>query len=205
MNATSTERPAANPDEQLRCGRVDSVERTDAELLALIRAGDREAGEVFAKRHLEWAADYARNCRAGDLSEDVAQEVVMNMLARPPSDLRYSSAKPYLGTAIKRASTRARVRKPVESISRESRLQDLRTSPSAIVARLEPMSAAQRAIAGLPTPQRVVVRRRAEGLAYGEIASITGRSEATERSSHKRALERLRRELIRFLPPRIGR
>lgn len=127
------------------------------------------------------------------------------MLARPPSALRDSSVKPYLCVAIRNASARVFVRKRVDPISRESSLVDPRTSPSAVVAKLEPLSAAQRAVAKLPTPQRVVVRRRAEGLSYGEIATITGRPEATERSTHKRALEQLRRERRRFLPPRNGR
>ncbi|KIG18902.1 hypothetical protein DB30_07238 [Enhygromyxa salina] len=78
---------------------------------------------------------------------------------------------------------------------------DPRTSPSQAVARAKQLSAANKAIARLPTPQRLVVRRRAEGLSYGEIARLTGRTEASERALHQRALTKLRRQLRRFLPP----
>lgn len=185
------------------------MDRTDAELLALIREGDREAKKVFAERHLKWASAYARKRAGGSaevLGEDVAQEALMSALASPPSDLRYSSAKPYLRGAISRICSRLGVAKPVDSISRESSLVDQQqTSPSAIVAKLEPLSAAQRAIARLPTPERVVVLGRADGLTFGDISRITGRLATTERSSHRRAIEKLRRELQDFLPPQTGR
>ncbi|WP_165703616.1 RNA polymerase sigma factor [Enhygromyxa salina] len=169
--------------------------------MALILGGDREAEKVFVDRHLDWASAYARRCHAGDLSEDVAQEAIMKLLARPPFDPRYSSIRPYLRVVIRKKSLSARFRKRLEPLSREARLVDPRTSPSQAVARAKQLSAANKAIARLPTPQRLVVRRRAEGLSYGEIARLTGRTEASERALHQRALTKLRRQLRRFLPP----
>jgi RNA polymerase sigma-70 factor (ECF subfamily) len=114
-----------------------------------------------------------------------------------------------MSSAIKREVRRVKGR-PLVLVTGESRLAGMPgngTSPTAAVARDEALRPALELVAELPTPQRdVLLMRETNGLTFAEIAAITGRREATERRTHCRVLQRLRRKLSQhFLSPRNDR
>lgn len=169
--------------------RVD--ERTDRELLEAIRSGDQGAKEAFARRHARWAVDYARRKGAGDLAEDVAQEVLHNLTNRPPIDLRDSTARAYMRTCILREirdeTARIRTHQTHRSVI------DPKTSPSSAIARLH---AVQIAVSDLATDKRdLLAMRYGDGLKYSEIAAETGRTAGTLRSDLRRTLAALRSKI----------
>jgi RNA polymerase sigma factor (sigma-70 family) len=185
------------------------VDRTDAELPALIRGGDRQAEATFAARHSDWARVYARRLGAGDEALDVAQNVLLDLISRPPIVLKNKSARPYMADAIWHEVARgARGRIPAALVTGESSLLEIAasgTSPSAAAARREFVVMAWQAISELRTAQRtVVLLRYVQGMTFGEISSITGRPEDTERRSHGRALVQLRRKIFRSFLSRSG-
>lgn len=203
-NASSIERPFWSPSEQLPCGTVELVDRTDdAELLALIGDGDRAATKTFLLKHSRWAIVYAAKHGAGDLAEDVAQNVLKYMIERPPTNLRNTTARPYMSTAIKREVRRVQGR-PLVLITGDSRLANVPgelTSPTAALARDEALRPVLKLVADLPTPQRdVLMLREMEGLTFAEIAVLTGRRESTERTTYHRVIRQLRRQLSQLLP-----
>lgn len=166
--------------------RVD--ERTDRELLQAIRSGDRAAKETFARRHARWAVDYARRKGAGDIAEDVAQEVLHNLTNRPPVDLRDSTAKPYMRRCILRKITEETAR--IRTHQTQRSVVDPRTSPSSAAARNHAVAVA---VADLATDKReLLAMRYVDGLQYTEIAEATGRKAGTLRKDIWRTLEQLR-------------
>lgn len=184
---------------------------TDAELLALIRGGDRQAESAFAERHTAWARVYATKLGAGDLADDVAQNVMIDMISRPPRALSTASARAYMGAAIWHELIRARGRKRTEQLPPSGgagllnnlgnfAMADNGTSPSAAAHRREILRAASQALDELATGERVVVSLRCiQGLSYCEISNITGRAEGTERVSYHRGMAKLRQKLFEFL------
>ncbi|WP_420870711.1 RNA polymerase sigma factor [Enhygromyxa salina] len=154
-------------------------------------------------RHLEWTIVYARKLGAGDAAEDVAHNVLLSMLLRPPVDLRNASARPYMITVIRREIWRVRGRVPLTLITGESCLDDMSaggTSPTEAAARRQVLRSALRVIAELPTPRRhALALRETKGLTYAEVAAITGRNPSSVQSSHRRTLAWLRRKLVHRL------
>ena len=70
-------------------------------------------------------------------------------------------------------------------------------TPYQLLERAERQKMLQRALASLAQPYRaVVVLREMEGLAYDEIAQVTGMAEGTVKSRLKRGRELLRRKLV---------
>lgn len=178
------------------------MDPTDAELLVLIRERDRWARDTFALRHLEWAVSYASKHGAGDLTDDVAQDVLVEVIERPPEALRGTSARPYLGVAIKREIRRLQGKPLILVAGGESRLVNVAakgTSPTAAVARLQLLRPALEVIAELPTPKHDVMMLRQQGLSFTEIAAITGRGASKEQASHYRVLERVRQKVRELL------
>jgi RNA polymerase sigma factor (sigma-70 family) len=174
------------------------MDPTDAELLALIREGDRQARETFVQRHTGSVRVYAIACGASDAdAKDLVQDLLFAVISRPPTVLKAASAEPYMNLSVRRELGRGNNRpSPETPISHDSSLPDPRTSLSELMARRELLSDVWREIRQLATVERVVFPLRyGLGLTFAEIAGITGRSEKTEWSSHHRALEKVRRKL----------
>lgn len=170
------------------------TEATDRELLAAMRGGDRSAAETFARRHAVWAVDYARRKGAGDQAEDVAQQVLSNLLERPTVALKRASAAPYLRTCIlNQISVLRRQQRPHQTPKSHI---DPTTSPSSVVARRHALEAVAAELEGLPTAKReLLLARYRDDLEPVEIAHATGRPSATVRKDLTR--------LHRFLAQKI--
>jgi RNA polymerase sigma factor (sigma-70 family) len=172
---------------------------TDAELLALIRDGDSVAAIMFSERHIEFIREYAKERGAGDFADDVTQDVLLEMISRPPAALKNKSAVPYMHRVIRRQMVRVMRQSREAAVSYESSLPGEGTSPSTAAARREFLRDAWEALSQLATVRRVVLLLRyEEGLTFAEISRITGRPAATERSTAKRGLAELRGKLSRF-------
>jgi RNA polymerase sigma factor (sigma-70 family) len=174
--------------------------QTDAELLALISEGDRDAQVAFATRHVVWARVYATRRGASEpLAKDVSQDVLLAMISRPPTDLEDTSARGYMRRIIRRLIAWADIKSLMAELTGLTNVADIRTTPQTAAERLEQLSAAWQAICELSTSKRAVFPLRyGQGLTFAEIAEITGRPEKTVWQSHHRALKKLRQKLSRF-------
>lgn len=155
---------------------------------------------------MRWVRVYAKECEAGDLTDDVVQDVLIEMISRPPIDLKNASAVPYMRRVIQRQVVRALRKNRGAAVSYGSSLPGCGTSPSAAAVRLEFLRDAWQELCQLATAQRIVLLLRYEdGLTFAEISCITGRPAVTERSAARRGLAELRQNLSRFSVQLNGR
>lgn len=173
-------------------GRV--TQKTDRELVAEMGGGCRVAAEMFARRHAAWAVDYARRLGAGDLSEDCAQTVLGNLIARPPVVLQAESARPILAYRLRFEVRRALDRTPAETGPPRSSIAGTWTTPTEALARVDLAGQITMALQDLPPKQSMLIRMRYfDGLRPKEIAEHLGQPAGSVRMLLSRAVDRLRR------------
>jgi RNA polymerase sigma-70 factor (ECF subfamily) len=176
--------------------------RTDAELVAASRRGDREAFGELVERHaaraVRVAAAFLRN-RAD--AEDAAADAFLRALERLDGLRRPEAFGPWLlrlVTTVSLNARRARGRRRHEELSPE--LVDPGRGPAAGAAEAEMREALAGALATLPEERRVaVILCLVEGLNASEAGAWMGIPPGTVRSHLHHARARLRAALGRFM------
>jgi RNA polymerase sigma-70 factor (ECF subfamily) len=190
--------------------------RSDADLLAAARRGDRAAIEVLVARYQARVFRFGvRMCGNPDDAGDVAQETLLAMarsLERFRGDAELST---WLYTIARRFCVKARRRRvadPVREESLESLAPDERESLAAPVRDPERelqsrqmADALTAALAALPPAQReVLILRDMEGLTAPEVGKVLGLGVAAVKSRLHRARQAVQAELAPILGPVPG-
>ena len=191
---------------------ADDVTYTDADLVALLRAGDEEAMSRLVEQWSPIMLRLARSFVASPQSaEDVVQEAWLGMLSGLARFEGRSSLRTWTFTIlVNRARTRgareARTlpRSPLEDAAEEptrtwfSLAQRDNTPESAVLSR-EILLQLDRAISVLPPRQRqVVTMREISGMSAEEVCAALGISAANQRVLLHRARAALRTALTGY-------
>ena len=175
--------------------------QTDRKLLDAWCAGDKDAGDALIRRHFDSVCRFFRG-KLGDDVEDLIQRTLQICTARRAALSPEGTFRGYLfGIArnllMDHLRTRYR-RGPHEDISTQS-LADLRTSPSAAVARNEREALIREALRWVSLEQRMLLElAHWEGLSGREIAEALAIEEHTVRSRLSRARAALREQVERL-------
>jgi RNA polymerase sigma-70 factor, ECF subfamily len=191
---------------------ADDVSYTDADLVALLRAGD---GEAMSRLVEQWSPTMLRLARSfvdsAQSAEDVVQEAWLGMLSGLARFEGRSSLRTWTFTIlVNRARTRgareARTvpRSPLEDAAEEtartwfSLAQRDNTPESAVLSR-EILLQLDRAMSVLPPRQRqVVTMREISGMSAEEVCAALGISAANQRVLLHRARVALRTALTGY-------
>jgi RNA polymerase sigma-70 factor (ECF subfamily) len=182
-------------------GTGSHVERTDEDLMLLIRAGSREAMAALASRHLGPLTSFCVK-RTGDpvAGEDIVQEVLLRLWVHRAewtprgtvAALLYTSARNLCINRTRDVRRRGQWIVPSSSSVDVERVRVASEEVDPILAR-ERRRDALRALGELPDPQREAVLLRFDAeLSYEDIAAITGTNESTVRSRVHHGLLKLR-------------
>jgi RNA polymerase sigma-70 factor (ECF subfamily) len=158
---------------------------------------DRDVGDAYRKLRTVVARGLAHRVGCAELAEDLTQDVFVDLLLaarrRPPSDTRawlarvaQRRAADTIGTAVRERAARARL-EASERLSAGGERGDLdaRLSLEACLVRL-------------PAQQRRIVELRlVDGLSFAHCGLRLGIGEDAARMRFGRALDALRRELVR--------
>jgi RNA polymerase sigma factor (sigma-70 family) len=185
---------------------VDLTVRSDARLVALVRAGEDEAFEELYRRYQRRLAGFVAK-RVGDpaRAEEITQEAFLSALR----GLRASDApiawKPWLYEIARNATIdfhRRGRNTELVSVEQPERLRPLdrdrlvsSRAPDVVLDEKERFEHLRGAFDELPdNHHRVLVMRELEGLSYGEIAERLNLTNAAVESKLFRARRRLERE-----------
>jgi RNA polymerase sigma-70 factor (ECF subfamily) len=182
-------------------GTATPVERTDEELMLLVRAGSREAMASLASRHLGRLTSFCVK-RTGDAvaGEDIVQEVFLRLwLHRAEwtprgtvTALLYTTARNLCLNRARDARRRVRWILPSVSWAHVERVSVASEEVDPILAR-ERRRDVLSALGELPDVQREAVLLRFDAeLSYEDIAAITGTNDSTARSRVHHGLLKLR-------------
>ena len=194
---------------------ADDVTYTDADLVALLRAGDEEAISRLVE---QWSPTMLRVARSfvdsAQSAEDVVQEAWLGMLSGLARFEGRSSLRTWTFTIlVNRARTRgAREARTVpqsalaagdepaaESWSSIDAASRWDTAPERVVLSREALLELDRAISALPPRQRqVVTMREIGGMSAEEICAVLGISPANQRVLLHRARAALRAALTGY-------
>lgn len=172
----------------------EPVQEFSAELLARLRAGDREAGQALERMY---RGPIVRCC-AGYLgrqeeAEDAAQEVFVKVLRsdRVPEDFRawiYKITRNHCLNLI-----RNRARHPGQELPSETLLHESQTGHLTRLLKIERNDELLRVLASLSDAQRETLRLRyAEGLTRAQIAEVLEIPESVVKSRLFEGLKKLR-------------
>lgn len=172
---------------------------SDAELMARVRTGDRDAFADLVDRHKDAVVNYlARLSGDRDRAEDMAQETFLRLFRAAGSYSEQGYLRAYLfriGTNLVRSEERRerRFRLLLPFLRREER--DEPAAPSGLLLQ-ELHREVAGAVAGLPLRFRVpLVLHEIEGWTYEDIARELGCREGTVKSRIHRGRQRLREKL----------
>ena len=172
---------------------------SDAELMARVRTGDREAFADLVDRHKDAVVNYlARLTGDRDRAEDLAQETFLRLFRAAGSYSEQGYLRAFLfriGTNLVRSEERRerRFRLLLPFLRREER--DEPVAPSGLLLQ-ELHREVAGAVAGLPLRFRVpLVLHEIEGWSYENIARELGCREGTVKSRIHRGRQRLREKL----------
>jgi RNA polymerase sigma-70 factor (ECF subfamily) len=167
--------------------------------MAQVALGQRESLEPLVRRYAGPLAGFIRRLvHDAHRSEELFQEVFLAVWQKRRQYQFPRPFKPWLYTiALNKCRADFRiVAKPVVELQPSSPAMPPApdASPAEAIIATETAALVAQAVHQLPPQQRtVVVLRIWEGLSYGEIAQIVGRTEATVRSNMHHALASLRR------------
>jgi RNA polymerase sigma factor (sigma-70 family) len=156
-------------------GDAGDPERSDAELLAAWRAGERTAGEQLFARHVHRVLRFFRT-KAAAQSEDLVQRTFLACVRSRDAVREGTSFRSYLFSIARNELFRHLGR----SVAREFdpltvSVAELRTSPSDALLRAERNAGLLAALCRLPLELQIAVELHYwEGLSIGELADVLG-------------------------------
>jgi RNA polymerase sigma-70 factor (ECF subfamily) len=185
------------------------VEYSDEELVAQLAIGTEDALQVLMCRHERLVFSVAYRYLGGrEDAKDIVQDTFTRVLEAAPRYRPDAPFRTYLLTIVTRLclNRRARAhtrseesRDPMSDVFR--RVQTDGPGPEEALLQDERGRAVRRAILALPEDQRMaLVLFRFEGLSYEAIAALLGRRVSAVASLLWRARQRLRAELISYVP-----
>ena len=179
--------------------------QTDEELVARAAGGDDQALEELIARYLREVYSFAfRLVGQQEEAEDVAQETFVKVWRNLKKyNPRFSKFKTWLMRIARNTCVdHLRKQKAVpfsrfEGEEGENALTDEMRSdeprPDELMALAQDAQMLERALAQLTPPHReVLLLRYQEGLSFAEVSAVTGTSQNTVKSRHRRALHHLR-------------
>jgi RNA polymerase sigma-70 factor (ECF subfamily) len=174
------------------------MELSDAELMRLWQHGDGSAFPALVRRWQQPVARFLTHLvGASDLVHDLCQEVFLRAYDAGPRYRETGAFSTWLyriALNVVRDTGRRRRRQPQPLGNGDPEAPD--PSPDAVCAQQELAGLVAQAVAKLPEPLRLVlVLRHYEGLAFEEIARLTGTPASTLKSRFATALQRLRQRL----------
>jgi RNA polymerase sigma-70 factor (ECF subfamily) len=181
--------------------RVDANERaTDAEIVRAVLAGDTERYAVLVERHRDRYARYAvRLLGSYDAAQDAVQDAFVRAFDRLADCREPEKFAGWLFLILRnRCFAERRRDQRAAQVPEEAALAVASPGGSEVkIERRERVHALHHAVAELTAEQReVVLLKHVEGLAYEEIAEMTGATVASLKMRMHRAYDRLR-ELMR--------
>lgn len=174
------------------------AEASDLELVQAWRGGDTRAGNALFERHFDALYRFFV-AKIGDAADDLVQQTLTACVRAREGYRGEASFRAYL-FAIARHELyhyleRAHRGGPRAEVG-ELSLQDLATSPSAVMARKDDERLLLEALRRLPLDQQLAVELHYfERLRGRDLVAALGIPEGTVRSRLRLALDRLRREL----------
>ncbi|HXO21737.1 MAG TPA: RNA polymerase sigma factor [Thermoanaerobaculia bacterium] len=175
---------------------------SDAELMALVRQGDRDAFTQLIDRHKDAVVGYlARLTGSRDRAEDLGQDTFLRLFRSAAGYVEQGYLRAFLfriatnlAHSEERRERRLRLLAPFLLGSRHSEAAEA-AAPAGLL-RAEVQREVTAAIAALPMSYRVpLVLHELEGWAYADIARELSCREGTVKSRIHRGRERLRRSL----------
>jgi RNA polymerase sigma-70 factor (ECF subfamily) len=175
----------------------EAADASDARLVANAQR-DPHAFEALYRRYLD---EIGRFCYARVRDEEWAQDVTQQTFARALTALpAYREQGQFRGWlyAIARSviANDARITRRYQTLETANELISSDVSPEEAAIAALSHEALTRAIARLPDDQRDAISLRIAGLTGVEIATAMGRSHDSVRMLQRRAIDRLRRELV---------
>ena len=171
-------------------------EATDAEIVRAVLAGDVERYAVLVRRYRERYARYAsRMLGSRDVAEDAVQDALVRAFDRLADCREPDKFAGWLFLILRNrcyAEQRRRQRegRPLDEADEMFAAPD---RPDGAYEQVERTHALERALQHLTAEQReVFVLKHTEGLAYEEIAGVTGATVASLKMRMHRAYDRLR-------------
>ena len=172
----------------------------DAELMARVQNGDREAFAVLVDKYKHRLVNYLTNLlRDRDRAEELAQESFLRLFVHASRYEERGQFLPYLfciATNLVRTDERTRRRRIFLANVFLRPQAAASENPQADLLRREATERVRQAIAELPLPFRSpLVLYEVEGWSYGDIATALGCREGTVKSRISRARSQLRTKL----------
>jgi RNA polymerase sigma-70 factor (ECF subfamily) len=192
---------------------TETPARTDADLVAAARQGDREAVEELVRRYQPLVYRYGvRMCGDADAAGDVLQDTLLSLARSVPTFRGESSLSTWLYTVARHACLRQRRRRKFQPARQESlealsradlnQLAEPGGNPEQLLARRETRAALDAALAALkPADREVLVLRDVEGLTAPEVGKVLGVSVAAVKSRLHRARGAVRAAIGPALTP----
>lgn len=200
-------------------GRVPHPEPSSVDLLRRWYEGDADAMSLLVRRHRDWLWRYARNrlserVRAFHTSEDVVQEVLVQLLRNGPAFLpendlqlrallgkivlhRILDLAEYAGAECREPERGERF--PTSVVSRIGPAEHSSNLPDRLAAAREEENRVRLAMELLePEDRRVLLLRQYEGLPFAEVGERLGITPKAAAKRFERAVTRLGRELRRL-------
>jgi RNA polymerase sigma-70 factor (ECF subfamily) len=173
-------------------------ERTDADLLEAIGAGDRGALRELFLRHEPWlVARLRRRCADPGVVDEVVQDTFLAVWRNPSSYRGTGEPAAWLwGIAVRTLLHQVRPRKNLLARLARLRGDDATSAEEAVLARVE-HSDVGRALERLSPELRAVVQATVlDGLSTREAAALLGIPSGTVKSRMSRARTELRAALV---------
>lgn len=175
----------------------------DEELVARMREGDQRAFETLFRFYYEELCGFVESqIGASDVSEDLVQNIFLNLWRRRCECEPRTTLRAYLFGAARNESIRYRKHQNVrDEWEREEKMKsrsqnESRPSPAETVEHRQLQRAMQEFVSELPERRReVYVLSRRHGLTYKEIASVLDISPKTVDNQMVEALKFLRNRL----------
>ena len=174
-----------------------AAERSEGELLARWRAGDRGAGQVLFSRHFKEIFRFLES-KAGADADDLTQRTFLACLAARTEFREEASVRTYLFTIARHELYRhLRSRQAEGPVDLSlSRLADLVTSPSSRLGRTQQAEVLRAALRGLPLEQQLLLELHYwHELDAAALAEVFGLPAGTIRVRLLRARRGLRERL----------
>lgn len=172
---------------------------TDADLLARVRAGDRDALEVLYRRHAGWlAARLAARTSSRELAEEALQDTFVAVWRNAGSYRGQGEVAAWLwGIASRRLISLGRRRRlDTVALAAGEQHADQAAGPEEVAMTAEESEQVRRAVRGLPEEQRAAVLAVVyEGRSVSEAARAARVAEGTMKSRLHRARLRIAKEL----------